>query len=128
MLTSVYKYLAIVGVFLVIIVGVGIYEHHDGYSIGIGDMAKMTASLNAKAATDLQAALAQQQAADAARLKAAESAQAQAQAAAQTAQATLQSQQAQIRGLTDVTDKTWLQQPIPGGVLSILRQRTASRH
>ena len=67
MLTSVYKYAAIFGVALALIVGVGIYEHHDGYSIGIGDMAKMTASLNAKAATELQAALAQQQAADAAR-------------------------------------------------------------
>ena len=127
-MTSVYKYLAMAGVVLALMVGAYFYGHHEGSLAGTAALNSTVASLNAKATATLQAALAQQQAADAARLKAAESAQAQAQAAAQTAQATLQSQQAQIRGLTDVTDKTWLQQPIPGGVLSILRQRTASRH
>jgi len=129
MLTSVYKYIAIFGVFLVIIVGVGIYEHHDGYSIGIGDIAKMTASLNAKADATLQQAIKAQAAQDAARLQAAQQAQQIAQAAAATAQSTLHVEQSKLRVLyAQPTIKIWADTCVPAAIRSQLRLSPTCRH
>ncbi len=119
--TSVYKYVAIFGVALALMVGAFFYGIHLGSASGKAALSSTVASLNAKAAATLQADLATQQAQDAARLKAAETAQEIAQAAAQTAQTLLTSQTAQIRGLQHVPiDQKWLATAIPPDIRRVL--------
>lgn len=119
-MTAVYKYAAMGGVALALMVGAFLYGLHIGKTAGISVLNETVAKLNQEAVNTLQAALTKQATQDALRLKEDQDAVAQAQAAKQTAQATLQSQAAQIRGLTDVTDKTWLSGRIPAGVLRVL--------
>ncbi len=126
---SLYKYVAIFGVALALMVGAFFYGVHLGSASGKAALSSTVASLNAKAAATLQAALATQQAEDAARLKAAETAQEIAQAAAQTAQVTLHAQQTELRTLyAQATVKTWADTCLPLAVRSRLRFSPASCH
>ena len=129
MLASAYRYAAIFGVALALMVGAYFYGHHEGSLAGTAALNSTVASLNAKATATLQATLTLQHAADAARLQAAQNAQAIAQAAAATAQSTLHVEQNKLRTLyAQPTIKIWADTCVPAAIRSQLRLSPTCRH
>jgi len=129
MFTSAYKYAAILGVALALMVGAYFYGDSVGKTAGRAALNQMVASLNAKAATTLQQALKAQAAQDAARLQAAQQAQQIAQAAAATAQSTLHVEQSKLRVLyAQPTIKIWADTCVPAAIRSQLRLSPTCRH
>jgi len=129
MLISVYKYIAIFGVALALMVGAYFYGIHVGATAGRAALNQTVASLNAKADATLQQALKTQAAQDAARLLAAQDAQAIAQAAAATAQSTLHVEQNKLRVLyAQPTIKIWADTCVPAAIRSQLRLSPTCRH
>lgn len=119
MLTSAYKYLAMGGVALALIVGAFLYGLHTGKTAGIAVLNETVASLNAQAAATLKAANAAQQDQITALQKSASEAMAQAQAAKQTAQQTLSTYQAALAKVSRETSvQNWNAVCIPAAIRS----------
>ena len=123
---TIYKYLAILGLGLALVVGAWFYGHHEGSLAGTAEVNALRASIATQTASASQKAAQAQQQADAVALAQAEAAVQAANAAAAARANDLQSAHAALSRLKSevyayakgTPENKWLTEPIPGDIVS----------